>query len=155
MHDVRLMLTYSITVLSTYFNRDDQFEEFLSRYNDEFAQRNKLAAETEDVLGFIDACQFEETSRVWKKADLFTLMVELHRVMFRDKFPLTPALVGPALADFYQQVDQAREMAMSAAVSDYYKAALQATNDRGSRVARGEVIRWVLEETSSKIRSHN
>jgi hypothetical protein len=155
MHDVRLMLTYAITVVSTYFNRDDQFEEFLSRYNDEFPQRNRLRAETEEVLGFIDACQFGEGSRVWKKADLFSLMVELHKLMFRDKFPLTPAHVGPALAGFYEQVDEAREMSMSSAVSEYYRAALQATNDRGSRMRRGEIIRSVLELSSPRAGKRN
>ena len=98
------------------------------------------------------------TSRAWKKADLFTLLVELHRILFRDKVNLLPRSVAERLQKFYQDVDNFSETTTQESdpesdgyykrVANYYKAALQATNDRGSRIARGEVIREVLNAVS-------
>jgi hypothetical protein len=49
------------------------------------------------------------TSRAWKKADLFTLLVELHRILFRDKVNLLPRSVAERLQKFYQDVDNFSE----------------------------------------------
>jgi hypothetical protein len=76
------------------------------------------------------------TSRAWKKADLFTLLVELYRVLFRDKLKLEPKTVAERLQRFYQHVDNFSESAtqendnVDAAkyykgVANYYKAALR------------------------------
>jgi uncharacterized protein with ParB-like and HNH nuclease domain len=146
MQDVRFALVLATTVLSTYFNRDDELEEYLRRYNDEFPMRADLERELDTVLEFVDQMNFPSTSRLWKKADLFTAVVELHSALFKRQKQLSPPSAGEALARFYSRVDSMdfRGDAESDP-SRYYKAALQATNDRSSRVARGEIVRLILE----------
>jgi hypothetical protein len=155
MQDTRFLLTVVVTLLSTYFNRDDEIEEWLKRYNDEFSHGSDVQKELDQILAFIEAMNLPTTSRVWKKADLFTLLVELHRILFRDKVELDASSIAERLQKFYQDVDNFRETTAQENLDDdaveyfkrvatYYKAALQATNDRGSRIARGGVIGEVL-----------
>ena len=149
MQDARFALILACTVLSTYFNRDDELEDFLTRFNDEFPMRTDLERELDTVLEFLDQMDFPSTARIWKKADLFTVMVEVHTALFRHQEKLTPTDARFGLAKFYAQVDNAEQRDEGAEAdrdpSRYYKAALQATNDRGSRIVRGEIIQKVLD----------
>ena len=81
MGDLRYALTIAITLISGYFNRDDEFGALLERYNDDFPLEDAIDFRIHGVLSFIDECAFERSSRVWRKADLFTLIVELDQAM--------------------------------------------------------------------------
>jgi len=146
MQDARFALILAATALSTYFNRDDDLEEYLRRYNDEFPMRADLERELDSVLEFIDQMSFPPTSRTWKKADLFTAVIELHSAMFKRQRTLIPAAVAEALTGFYSRVDNMDFRGdPESDASRYYKASLQATNDRSSRVTRGGIIRALIE----------
>jgi hypothetical protein len=145
MQDLRLVLIIVITVMSTYFNRDDELEAYLERYNDEFEQADEIRAMLTALFVFIEDCGFGQRSRAWKKADIFTLIVELHRALYRQHLELDPAEVGQQLSEFYDAVDASQGATDDADLAAYYRAALQATNDRGSRIARGEIIFRKLE----------
>lgn len=145
MLDTRFALSFIITLMSTYFNRDDELEPFLRQYNDEFDQSEELLNEIKGTLRFISRCGFDPKSRVWKKADLFTIIVESHRLHYKEKIDLKADRACKALKDFYQAVDAfdtSEDSEASTAV--YARAALQATNDRGNRIKRGAEIRKVL-----------
>lgn len=146
MQDVRFALSVAVTALSTYFNRDDEIEDFLRRYNDEFPMRDELERELDAAIEFVERMNMPSTARIWKKADLFTALVEIHRALYKSQVKLDASATAAALSDFYRTVDSpdARGGPETAA-SRYYKAALQATNDRGSRILRGETFRAVLE----------
>lgn len=145
MGDMVFCLSVIITILSTYFNRDNELEDYLEKYNDEFPHADDVRKELSKTFGFIDKCQLPNSCRAWKKADLFTLLVEAHRALFKDKVDLNPQETGRRLAEFYERVDK-----VGAGVDEhdevgrYYKASLQATNDRSSRITRGQVLRKVL-----------
>jgi hypothetical protein len=67
-----------LTMLSQYFNRDEEIETYLKRYNDEFPDRENLKARFLRVASFIRECGgFDLSSRFWKKADFFTAFIEL------------------------------------------------------------------------------
>lgn len=147
MNDLRFTLTLIATTMSTYFNRDDELEDYLLRFNDEFRQRDKVLAELEGVFAFVRDCDFSPDSRAWRKPDLFSLLVEVHRILVKELTPLDPSAVREELEDFWRQVGQVRETGQTQPSSDaaaevfrYYKASIQATNDRNSRIARGEII---------------
>jgi Protein of unknown function DUF262 len=149
MQDVRFGLIVSATALSTYFNRDDELEEYLRRYNDEFPMAADLKRELDTVLEFIDQMGFSTTSRLWKKADLFTAIIELHSAIFKRHVELSPQVVANSLGSFYAEVDDGeRHGGPDTDSSRYYRAALQASNDRGSRVTRGEIVRRILSQVA-------
>ena len=151
MQDIRFALTVGVTGLSTYFNRDDELEEYLNRYNDEFPMRTDLERELDAVLEFIDEMNFTQTSRLWKKADLFTAIIEIHSAVFKRQKKLSPAAIAPARAELYSKVDNVEiRGAPDSDASRYYKAALQATNDRSSRITRGQILRDLLDTSNSK-----
>lgn len=148
MRDVVYAVTIIISMLSTYFHRDDAASEFLERYNEEFPQDEQIRERFSRVTSFIDDCQFPANSRAWKKTDLLVLIVELDRLLNKEGVPLDPSRVGPAVEDLYRRVDA--EMAESSgddSLQTYFKTTVQATNDRSSRVNRGKVLRAVVLST--------
>jgi hypothetical protein len=151
MGDVSYALTFIITIMSTYFNRDDQLEEFLRTYNDEFEIKEDLHKEIISVLSFIESCGFENNSRVWKKSDLLTLIVEVHRALFKKNLQLDPLSVGRELKSFYSDIDNRDNIILPEDRMDkiitYAKAAFQATNDRINRIRRGDIISEIISSS--------
>jgi hypothetical protein len=145
MGDTLFCLTMAITMLTTYFNRDDAVEEFLEKYNDDFSDADQIREEIGIALRFMDECRFDSKSRAWRKAELLNVLVEIHRAMLKDRFDLNPALVGKALSAFFDRVDRAGTgEERNDDVNAYYKASIQATNDRANRIRRGEIIAAVM-----------
>jgi len=144
MGDVRFVLQVVITFVTGYFNRDEPFEEFLQRYNDTFDLRDAIAKRLIDTFSYIDECGFLPNSRIWKRSDLFSAIVEIDRVTCERR------IVGPSdtlyrFQEFYSRVDTEGLDSTDKAVSVYAKAAIQATNDRLSRIRRGLVLQAILE----------
>jgi hypothetical protein len=143
MNNLRFVLWVTISAISTYFNRDEQIEDYLKRYNDEFPMEDHLDGEWSELFAFIEACGFDEKCRCWKRADLFTLLVELHRAIFKKKLKLHPKTIGTLLVSFYDRIDHVdidNPSSQASELYDYYKAALQASNDRSSRNTRGRIL---------------
>lgn len=145
MQDMRFVAVLAATILSTYFNRDDELEEYLRRFNDEFPTQKDLESELDTVFAFIEHMDMPTHSRIWKKADLFTLIVELHSVFFKRGLLLENKKLADKLKSFYMVIEDAESRKdPKGDPAKYYKAALQATNDRSSRITRGEIIRKIL-----------
>jgi hypothetical protein len=145
MGDLRYSLALVITFLQGYFNRDDAFGELLDRYNDEFPLEDEVDQRIRRCFDFIAECGFDSKSRLWKKADLFTAIVELDILLKESGSTLQPSSFLELITSFYSRIDTA-----SIDVDDvpgiYYKAAIQATNDKVNRLRRaviiGGVLRW-------------
>jgi hypothetical protein len=141
MSDLRFALTLVVTVMSAYFNRDDELEEYLKNYNDEFEAAESIEQRLGAIFAFIDRCEFPSKNRVWKKTDLFTLIVELDRILNKHKREIDISTARGNLAGFYDLIDRIDEIENAdVLLTQYHRASLQATNDRVSRVRRGEVI---------------
>lgn len=142
MGDLRFALQIVVTMVGGYGNRDDSFEEFLDRYNDVFDLSKEIEGRINRVLDFIEECGFDVKSRVWRKADLFTLIIELDSV-FKSPKSLSPIDVVSRLEEFYNSIES-RGVGEGNLSGIYYKAALQASNDRINRVRRGAIIGGLL-----------
>ena len=144
--DVRFALVYIITIMSTYsLTWTKSLKAIIERYNDEFDEKDDVSREIENVFNFVERCGFEDSSRAWNKADIFTLLVETHRAIEREKLPLDPDSVGARLKRFYDRVNKyASSDEGDKSAAEYYTAARQATNDRSSRITRGKIIAEVI-----------
>lgn len=145
MRDVVFTLTIIISMLSTYFNRDDEIEQYLERYNDEFERREEIESRLKRCMELIEACNFPPKSRAWKKTDLLVLFVEFDRVANKEGVTLDEEKLGPTIREFYSRVEA--EMSQSSgddALQSYFKTTVQATNDRSARVTRGRVLRDII-----------
>ncbi|MBN8572430.1 MAG: DUF262 domain-containing protein [Candidatus Kapabacteria bacterium] len=141
MRDLGFSLVVIITLLSTYFNLEDEFEEYLQRFNDEFSQKEEIEYQIKYLLDLIDNLNFDEKSRVFKKSDLFTLIVELHRTIFRENKKIDQSKLESELKSFYQAVE---DKVQEPIFQDYSKAVLQGTNNRSGRIMRGKIIYSII-----------
>ena len=142
MGDLRFALGIVITMIAGYGNRDDDFEAMLSRYNDEFPIENDLAVRIRKVFDYIDECGFESKDRVWRKSDLFSFIVEIDDLISKRKLVLQPLETVERCQAFFKLI--AGDLAGHTIAGAYYKAALQASNDRLNRVRRGVIISGVI-----------
>ena len=143
MGDLRYALTIIITLIEGYFNRDDAFVTLLERYNDDFPLAPEIDARLTKAFDFLDECGFSPKSRVWRKADLLSVLVEIDQALSVENLDLQPHEVVQALEDFFGRIDS-NALDLSGAPAVYYKAALQASNDRINRVRRGMIIAGIL-----------
>lgn len=159
MEDVKFALMLITTMLSTYFHRNEEIEEYLGKYNDEFPLKEVVREEFNQVCAFLEQCDFPKESRIWKRADFFTAFIELHHFLFKKGVALEPELVKQVLEKLYQDVEAVRNAESSAGgledrglsgeelvdAKQYAVAALQGTNDRTSRILRGRIVRARIE----------
>lgn len=143
MTDVKFALTFVVTIMSNYFNRAEQLELFLEKYNDVFENRDQVEREIDATLAFIDEMNLPPESRVWHKADLFTLLVEVHRALLMAPSKPDPMLVGRRLNSFYSRVPSESALGEEP-YATYYKMTRQASNDRGARMKRGSIMQSVI-----------
>ena len=144
MSDTRFALTFIISIMSAYFNRDSLLEEYLDKYNDEFEERDEFEAEIRKVLTYIEKLSLGQSSRAWKKADLLTLLVEVHAGLEKRHDLADAVTVSARVKSFYDRVDGVSDEEEDTDVLAYHKSAIQASNDRSSRVTRGRVLSRVL-----------
>ena len=141
MEDTKFVLGYMTTIMSTYFDRDNELERYLEIYNEEFDNADQIRAETKRVTTFIEGCGFEPSSRAWKLADVFTLLVESHRALKKDHLDLNHEKVSGNLNEFYDRVSHSEsDSGATGDVTTYQRATLQGTNNRSNRLIRGEII---------------
>lgn len=147
MKDVSYIASLVATMMSDYFHRDDEIEEFLDRYNETFPEKESIRQRIDGTLGAIAKFNFPKDSRARRKADFYTLFVEVDRRLNRDGVPFDIAQASAKISDLYRDVDRARDTeGLPEIAMQYYQATLQSTNDRGTRATRGSVIREILVE---------
>lgn len=145
MNDTRYCLALIVTIMSTYFNRDKEIEVYLERYNEAFDEKEDYDTQINEVLMKITQLNFPQNSRSLKKADFFTLFVELHKAIFRLNKSIDVTDLRAKLDNFYDRVDQAAAGTIDDAIAEkYYKSALQGSNDRSNRASRGEIIQALI-----------
>lgn len=143
--------TIIISMISSYFHRDDEIENYLEMYNDEFPLYDEVLARFQKVRDFIESLGIAEKSRAWKKTDLLVLIVELDRILNREQTELEAEATGPALESLYNRVDlELSEPSGDEDLQTYFRTTVQATNDRASRINRAKIIRKVLLATLGK-----
>lgn len=156
MEDLAFCVILVTTILGGYYQRDTKNEEYLERYNESFPNQEIIQVELDRVFDFIEDCQFEDKSPVWKLTNLFTVIVELHNALVVKKLPLDPKKVGSQLQAFLRRVaalsskDAQSPEVDGEDVLGYWKASRTAANDKHSRVQRAEIISKMLSEIASR-----
>lgn len=149
MSDTSFALSLIITVMSTYFHRENELENYLHQYNDAFEEKELLKEEFSKIFVFIDKCRLPQNSRAWRKTDLFTLLVEIYRVLIKENKSPNPTEVGKRLRKFYMLVNSIRQNEEAdekedIRLTEYYTTTRRATSDRANRINRGKILREVI-----------
>lgn len=145
MQDVRYGLVLLVTVMSAYINLDKGIVEYLEKYNDEFPESSDVEEKLHRIFAEIRLMGFPAKSRATRKADLYTLIVELYRARVRRQLNTDARKIGDRLKDFYNRVDHEQGDSLDNNVKSYFLAAFQGTNLRANRIRRGEVIQSVID----------
>lgn len=149
MKDVSFAASLAATMMSTYFHRDEEIETYLERYNEAFPEKRTIAARLMEALAYFEKLALNAKSRAYLKADFYTLFVEIDRQLGRLGFEPDAAAASQALSALFDDVSRGRtDPPAEGPVKRYFEATLQNVNDRGSRLARGEVIRSILESVA-------
>jgi len=150
MNDLRYCLAMLASILGTYyFNRDKEIEDYLAKYDEAIPNEDGIRSGIEVTLNTISKMNFPRDSRASKKSDFFTLFVELYKAINEHGKTIDTSTLRVELDKFYDSVDAADRDDGSDA-GRYYKATLQASNDRQSRITRGEVISGIIEKAAKK-----
>ncbi len=148
MNDVRFLLSILVTLLKgVYFDLDDELAAHLSEYNDECPICDEYETNMHRLFEYIRLCSFGTTSRIWKKADLFTALVEMYRALVTEQLQIPTAVMGSTLEGFYTAVDEFGKLGTNTqiiGVAEYYNAALQGTNGRSRRIERGRILERLI-----------
>ncbi|GAA4256078.1 DUF262 domain-containing protein [Azospirillum formosense] len=150
MGDLKFSLQIIVTMIGGYFNRDDELEDALARYNDDFSLEPEIDTRFRRVKDFIEECGFHSKSRIWRKSDLFTAFVELDRLINISGERLDPLETIERLESFYSSIkDEAVDNRKISGI--YYKAAIQANADRTNRLRRGLIFSGVVQGKSEDV----
>lgn len=142
MNDVRTVLTIIISMLSGYFNRDEEHGPYLEKYNDEFTHQDSIDQRLEDVCTLITDAEFEPKSRIWQKADLLTAFIEIDRYLTLDGGRITAAELKERADAFYEDVRKVTHGGeFDTDAEEYYRRVRSGVNDRISREKRGDAWR--------------
>lgn len=145
MGDIRYILTLICTMLTGYFNRDDELETLLNKFNDTFPFKNEVDSRIKSVLSYIDDMSLGKDCRIWKKADLFTAIIEID--LIEESLLPKANIAREKLSKFYNEVQLASLGESLGLANDYYIDAVQGTNNKSNRVNRGKIFRQALLES--------
>ena len=144
MGDLKFILTIVSTMIVGYFNRDEELANILERYNDDFLIEEDIDKRLNKIFEYLIECNIDQKCRLFKKADLFSNIVEMDALMQENIFDLNPSEYLSIITDFYNKVD-IKKIEDNPIVEKYYFASIQATNDRGNRILRGKIISDLLQ----------
>lgn len=147
MKDVSFAASLTASMMSNYFNRDDEVEPYLDRYNESFPEKRDMASRFMGALSYFEKLGLAPKSRAYLKADFYTLFVEIDRQLGRFGYEPDSVTASRELSSFFEAVSRGRiETPTDERVKRYFEATLQNVNDRSNRLARGDVIRSIFEE---------
>lgn len=132
-------LGFILLVMSTidndgYFTYDKDVESFVAKFNDEYPRSQEMAALLVSTFKTISVLGLEPDSVWFRKSSFYTFVVELAKN--RNEVPV----------DFKARLDDLGQKIMSGKSSNddfgtYYKFMYSGTQNRSSRVKRGEIFR--------------
>ncbi len=143
MGDVKFVLLVIITMMEGYFNRDDLLERKLAEYNERFFEGDAIKERLEKAFEYLDECGFSPKSRIWKRSDIFTALVQVDLAICH-RLISDPIDAVRRVDEFFDQVDREDQAPRSEAAAIYSKASLQASNDRINRLRRGVIFEAVV-----------
>ncbi|MBW2939962.1 DUF262 domain-containing protein [Zhongshania aquimaris] len=145
MNDVRFCLGMLSAIIVGYFNRDKEIEPLLERYNEEFDRAKEFEVRVSKVINSIERLNFPASSRAFKKADFYSIFIEVYKALYLHKKEIDISKTRDNIDEFFEKVEKASENKEKDPVAnDYYKAALQGSNDRNNRILRGNTIQNLI-----------
>lgn len=137
MSDLHYMLLLMSTIINEgYFTRDKEIENMVIRYNDKFPDSSQVEDRFIKHFKFLKSLNLENDSIWTRKSNFFTLFIETYNKNLPEKRELTRRLSGfeKLVLDNRNKAKEENDFSL------YYTNMYTGTNNRTSRVVRGELF---------------
>lgn len=149
-------LQYVMTLVATmdgqqYFARTDKIKSYIEGYNESFPQADQIKTRLLGVIEFIQALNLSRTSRWFKKANLFSLIVELDKVELSkiDSAKLKQILESLDLRATISEFGiNEPSSELSTEEMTYISFAREAVNQKAAREFRGNFLAGLIKQVS-------
>ncbi len=139
MADLQFILTVMATIESGgYFSQDSAVESYIERFNEEYPDSDSMVELMRSVFASIVDGKLPEDSMWFRKANFFTLVVEISKAFHRDQ---------KISNEWSQRILELERLVMqnkqnsNNEFGEYYSYMYQNTNGRKARVIRGTLFR--------------
>ncbi|MDH2079128.1 DUF262 domain-containing protein [Pseudomonas atacamensis] len=154
-------LQYFLVILATivgeeYFQRNNNVEELVEAFNDNFSQAEEIEPQLTAVVRFIRELDLPKSTTWLNKTNLFTLIIELYKYDLDqiDSNALREELLSVDHKYRYFLLDEGDKVALTAAgkglvidseTSLFFQNSRVAVNDKGPRVQRANFVEKLIE----------
>lgn len=152
-----LAYQYIMTLIATmneeeYFHRNEKLANYIEAYNDSFPPAASILRRLISVVKFIKSLEINRRSRWYKKANLFTLLIEIEKF---DLNSIDPAKLASKLNDLDYRAslseiglgDDADKLSQEE--EKYLGFAREAVNQKNARNYRGEFIAKIISSSGN------
>ena len=155
-----LAYQYIMTLVATidqeeYFNRNEKISQYIEGFNETFPKAAEILNRLITVTDFITSLEVKRSSRWYKKANLFTLIVELDKcdISKINKEQLAKKLNDLDYRSNLIETGLAKAITPEAKTTSeedkYLGFAREAVNQKNARIFRGEFIQKLIGECST------
>lgn len=145
-----LSLQYILTLIATivkgdYFRRNDESQQYIELYNDEFDIASDVDSQLRLIIKLIESWDLDSSSYWYNKANIFTLITELYKydVARIDAANLKELLVQ--LEGKYKDYMNSNQAGLDPGEIKYFDYSREAVNEKYARDHRGTIIRSYIE----------
>ncbi|PFJ86283.1 DUF262 domain-containing protein [Bacillus cereus] len=139
-------LEYVTLIMTTievegYFTSDNEVEDYIKRYDNEYPNKDKVKKEVVGVLSLIKSLHLPPDSMWFRRSSLFTLIVELAFYYRRfNELPEMHALKELLISLEHLIVENKNQNKSQNSYAKFYNYIYQGTASRTGRIARGDVL---------------
>lgn len=130
-----ILLLVATIVEGGYFSGSRQMEYYVIKYNDEFAEKERIVNLAKEIFSIIQELDIDKTSMWYRKSNFFTLFIELSKASNIDT-----NILKNRLKDFENRVLGDKDNP-DTDYGKYYTYMYTGTNSRSARVNRGDIFR--------------
>lgn len=153
-NDMSRMLAYQyiMTLVATlnegeYFHRNEKLKQYIESYNDGFPDAAELLVRMLKTIGFIESLGLGRWSRWYKKANLFTLIIELDKTNVDDidKKKFIENLIHFDHRALLAELGSEDAAKLTSDEEKYLGFAREAVNQKNARIFRGEFMEKIIK----------
>lgn len=160
--DRMLALQYIMTLLATmidkgeYFHRTQKIEEYIEKFNGEFPDAYIYESSLVNIIKTIDSLELDSNSIWFTKANMFTLIIELYRLVISEKDKgledINISTLKNTLEKFEKSyhkylLDKENYQENQQGEILYFEGSRQGLNDIGPRKNRGKLMEEFIQQS--------
>ena len=152
MYDIQFLMLISSTILEgNYFGRNTKIDYYLQKYNTSFDVHTEVLTFLQNSIDIIKKLKLPTDGYWYNKANLFTLIIEFHKVDINN---IVFGKLESELLELAKKVDvYFTDEDLSLISNDegkYFEFARQGSHELSAREHRGKVIRTLVEQSLIK-----